>query len=320
MSEIVSILYFVFSSIVFPGLLFVSFVGLLYVGIDRKVTGHLQHRIGPPVWQEFLDFGKLMSKEDITPSAAIKPIFKAAPILALGSLAAVMLLMPVASSQPTLTLTADLIVILYLLNIPAIAMMLGGYSSGNPFGIAGAGRYMVQLLGYELVFIMSIVAVAARVGSLNLATVVGYQTAQGWLVLDWRLLPATIAVFLAVQGKLLRAPFDIPEAESEIVGGPLTEYSGPRLAIWRVVYNVETIAVAALVISLLFGGPVVYAISGIQIPAIVDFLIKAFLIVMLTTVIRNILARVRIDQALKFYWTVGVLLAVISVVLVLVVK
>jgi len=320
MSEILSILYFIFSSIVFPGLLFVSFIGLLYVGIDRKVTGHMQHRIGPPIWQEFLDFGKLMTKEDITPKAAITPIFKAAPILALGSLAAVMLLLPVSSAFPTLMLTADLIVIIYLLNIPGISMMLGGYSSGNPFGIAGAGRYMVQLLGYELVFIMSIVAVAARVGSLNLATVVSYQATQGWLALDWRLLPAVIAVFIAAQGKLLRAPFDIPEAESEIVGGPLTEYSGPKLAIWRVVYDVEAIAVAALLISLLFGGPVTYLIGGVQIPAIVDFLIKTFLIVMLTTVIRNILARVRIDQALKFYWTIGVLLTLISVILVLVVK
>lgn len=320
MTGVVDILLFVFNSIVFPGLLFASLLGLLYIGIDRKVTGHLQHRIGPPIWQEFIDCGKLMSKEDITPSAAIKPVFNAAPIFALGSLAAVMLLLPVSSPLPTLLLAADLIVIIYLLNIPAIAMMLGGYSSGSPFGIAGAGRYMVQLLSYELVFILSIVAVATRVGSLSLTGVVGYQAAQGWLVLDWRLLPAVIAMFVAAQGKLLRAPFDIPEAESEIVSGPLTEYSGPKLAVWRIVYDVETIAVAALLVALFFGGPVSYVIAGVQIPAVIDFLIKALLIVLLTTVARNVVARVRIDQAMKFYWTFGVALSLLSVILVLLVK
>ena len=319
MINFIDVLYFVFSSIVFPGLLFVSVIGLLYIGIDRKITGHLQHRIGPPIWQEFTDVGKLMTKEDITPSAAISPVFNAAPIIALGSLAAVMLLLPVSAAQPTLMLAADLIVIIYLLNIPAISMILGGYSSGSPFGIVGAGRYIVQLLGYEFVFILSIVAVAARVGSLSLTGIVGYQVAQGWLALDWRLLPAIIAAFLAAQGKLLRAPFDIPEAESEIVAGPLTEYSGPKLAIWRVVYDAETIAVAGLLVAMFFGGPMAYVIGNVQIPAIVDFLIKVLLIVMLTTIVRNIVARVRIDQALKFYWTFGARLAAISVVLVLVV-
>lgn len=319
MNNVVDILYFVFNSIVFPGLLFASLIGLLYMGIDRKVTGHLQHRIGPPIWQEFIDCGKLMTKEDITPSAAIRSVFTAAPLFALGSLAAVMLLLPVSSAQPVLMLTADLIIIIYLLNIPAISMILGGYSSGSPFAIAGAGRYIVQLLSYEFVFILSIAAVAVKVGTLSLTEIISYQASQGWLIWDWKLLPAIVATFMAAQGKLLRTPFDIPEAESEIVAGPLTEYSGPKLAIWRISYDVETIAVAALLVSLFLGGPAGYAIGNVQIPAIVDFLIKSFLIVMLTTVARNIMARVRIDQALKFYWTFGVLLAVISLILVQVV-
>jgi len=319
MNTILDILSFLFNSIVFPGLLFVSVVGMLYVGIDRKVTGHLQHRIGPPIWQEFLDFGKLMTKEDITPSAAIGPVFTAAPLFALGSLASVMLLLPVASAQPALRLTADLIVIIYLLNIPAICMILGGYSSGSSFAIAGAGRYIVQLLGYEFVFILSIAAIAVKVGTLNLTDIVSYQAKNGWLLLDWKLLPAIVAALIAAQGKLLRTPFDIPEAETEIVAGPLTEYSGPKLAIWRISYNAETIAVAALLVSLFLGGPTAYTIGNVRIPAVVDFLIKTFLIVMLTTVVRNIVARVRIDQALKFYWTFGILLAAISLILVMVV-
>lgn len=313
------VLSFILSSLVFPGLLFVSLIGLLYIGIDRKVTGHMQNRIGPPIWQEFLDVGKLLSKEDITPGAAQSPIFTAAPLVALGAAVTVMLLIPVSSAQPTLTMVADLIVIIYLLNIPAICMMLGGYSSGSPFGATGAGRYVVQLFGYEFVFILAILAAVVRVGSLGLPTIVDYQAQQGWLVLDWRLLPAVIAALVAAQGKLLRVPFDIPEAESEIVHGALTEYSGPKLAIWRLAYDVETIVVAGLLVALFFGGPTAYVIGGIQIPSIVDFLIKTLAIVLLTTTLKNTMARLRIDQALKFYWTFAALLAIISLVLVLVV-
>lgn len=309
---------FVINSLIFPGLLFASLIGLLYVGIDRKVTGHMQNRIGPPIWQEFFDVGKLLSKEDITPTAAQSPVFTAAPLVALGAAVTVMLLLPITSAQPALTMVADLIVIIYLLNIPAICMMLGGYSSGSPFGAAGAGRYIVQLFSYEFVFILAIIAVVVRVGSLSLPTIVGYQVQQGWLVLDWRLLPAVIAALVAAQGKLLRVPFDIPEAEQEIVHGPLTEYSGPKLAIWRLAYDIETIVVAGLLAALFFGGPTAHVISGIQIPGVVDFLIKTIAIVLFTTTLRNIMARLRIDQALKFYWSFAALLAIISLILVLV--
>ncbi|MFQ6129812.1 MAG: respiratory chain complex I subunit 1 family protein [Candidatus Hadarchaeaceae archaeon] len=316
MMEVVN---FIINSLIFPGLLFASLVGLLYVGIDRKVTGHMQHRIGPPIWQEYLDVGKLLSKEDITPSPAQSLVFNTMPLFALGAIVAVMLFLPITSTQPALTSVADLIVIIYLLNIPAICVMLGGYSSGSPFGASGAGRYVVQLFSYELVFILAIIAVVARVESLSIGTVVGYQAQQGWLVLDWRLLPAAIAALIGAQGKLLRVPFDIPEAESEIVHGALTEYSGPKLAIWRLAYDIETLVVAGLLAALFFGGPTTYVIGGTQIPSIVDFLIKTLAIVLFTTTLRNIMARLRIDQALKFYWSFAALLAIISLALVLVV-
>jgi NADH-quinone oxidoreductase subunit H len=306
---------FLFSYLIFPGLLFSSVVALLYIGIDRKCCAHMQHRIGPPIWQEFLDFGKLMGKEDITPGPAQSFVFSAAPLFALGAIVAVMLFLPVYSAQPALAMVADLIVIIYLLNIPAICMMLGGYSSACPFGAAGAARYVVQLFGYELVFILAIIATVVRAGSLSLSTIVDYQAEHGWLVLDWRILPAVVAILIAAQGKLLRVPFDIPEAHTEIVHGALTEYSGPKLAIWRAAWDIEALAVAGLIAALFFGGPVSY--FG-KVPAVVDFLIKTFLLVILWTIIRSIMARLRIDQALKFFWTWGLLLAVLSIIFVLV--
>ncbi len=316
----IEVLDFVFSTLVFPGLLFASVIGLLYIGIDRKISGHMQHRIGPPILQEFFDFGKLMGKEDITPSAAQSLVFNNVPLIALGAVVTVMLLLPVNSAQPALKTVGDIIVIIYLLNIPAISMMLGGYSSGSPFGSTGAARYIVQLFAYEFVFILAIIAVVARVGSLNLTTVVAHQAQHGWLILDWRLIPAAVATLIGVQAKLMRVPFDIPEAETEIVAGPLTEYSGPKLAIWRLVYDIETIVVAGFVAALFLGGPVAYTIGGVQIPGVIDFLIKTFAIVLLTTALRNSMARLRIDQALGFYWKFVSILAIISLVLVLVVR
>ena len=310
---------YVLAFFVFPGILFASAVGLLFAGIDRKLTGHMQHRIGPPIWQEFLDVGKLFGKEDITPAAANSFVFNCAPLLCFGAVTAVMLLLPINSSQPVLTSVADLIVIIYLLNIPAVCMMLAGYASGCPFGTTGSSRYVVQLFGYELAFIIAALSVAAKVGwSLSLSSIVSYQAQNGWMVSQVALIPAAIAILIAAQGKLLRVPFDIPEAESEIVHGSLTEYSGPKLAILRIAYNIELFVVAAVVVNLFFGGPVPHTIGGVYIPGVVSFLIKCFGIVVLSTVIRNIAARLRIDQALKFFWTFPTLLAAISLFLVVV--
>jgi len=324
---VIEALSYALAYLVFPGILFAGAVGLLFAGIDRKLTGHMQHRIGPPIWQEFLDIGKLFGKEDITPTAANSFIFNCAPLLCFGAIMAVMLLLPINSSQPVLTSVGDLIVIIYLLNIPAVCMMLAGYASGCPFGTTGSSRYMVQLFGYELAFIIAALAVVVRVGpfatatgvsSLSLSSIVAYQAQNGWMVSQVALIPAAIAILIAAQGKLLRAPFDIPEAESEIVHGSLTEYSGPKLAILRIAYDIELFVVAAVITVLFFGGPVPHTIGGIYIPGVVSFLIKCFGIVVLSTVIRNIAARLRIDQALKFFWTFPTLLAAISLLLVVV--
>ncbi|MCS7131659.1 MAG: NADH-quinone oxidoreductase subunit H [Hadesarchaea archaeon] len=308
---------FLFAYFVFPGLLFAGTVSLLLGGIDRKITGRMQNRVGPPIWQEFLDVGKLFAKEDITPSAAQGFVFTAAPFIALGSIVAIFLFLPVNSPKPALSSVADLIVIIYLLNIPAICAMLGGYSSACPFGIVGSSRYIAQLLGYELVFILAVLAAALRAGSLSVGDVVAYQARHGWLVLQPRLLPAAVAAVIASQGKMLRVPFDIPEAETEIVHGPLTEYSGPKLALFRIAYNMEIFAVAALVVALFFGGPVAHTIDGMYVPGVVSFLVKCFALTLLTTCIRNIAARLKIDQALKFFWAFAASLALISLVLVL---
>ncbi len=306
---------FLISYLLFPGLVFATVFGLFFEGIDRKIAAHMQNRIGPPVIQPFYDIGKLFAKEDITPDNAQSLFFNIAPLLAFGSIITAMTMIPVSWAFKGFSTTADLIVLIYLLNIPAIALMIGGYASSSPFGIIGSNRYVIQLFGYEFIFIITALTVAFQAGSLSLNQIVSYQMDSSWVLFQAPL--AAIGMLLAAPGKLLKTPFDIPEAETEIVMGPLTEYSGPKLALFKVAFNIEILAVAGLVTALFLGGPVPLTVAGFQIPGVIIFLIKAVSVLILVTLIRCVTARLRIHQALKFYWLPVAAIALFNLVLVL---
>lgn len=312
-----SILSFAIAYLLFPGLVFATFTGLLFEGIDRKVGAHIQSRIGPPIWQPFIDMIKLFGKEDITPDYAHSNVFNFAPLLSFGAIITVMIMLPVYTLSPVFSHTADLIVVIYLLNIPAIAMMLGGASSSTPFGQIGMGRYAVQLFAYELPFILTALTAAAQVGSLSLTKITTYQTTNSWLLFQLPL--AGIAALLSCPGKLLKVPFDIPEADTEIVMGPLAEYSGPKLALFHISHDIEILAVAGFVTALFLGGPQSFIIAGLKIPGFVSFIIKTLAILLLLTLIRTANARLKIRQALKFYWSFVAGIALINLIWVLVV-
>lgn len=314
----ITILYALVKFLVFPGLVFSFVLGLLFEGIDRKVCAHMQHRIGPPIWQPFLDVGKLFSKEDITPSQSQSWFFNFAPYLSFGAIITVMVMLPVYAAAPAFSTTADLIVLIYLMNIPALAMMIGGASSSTPFGTVGTERYIVQLFAFEFAFIIAALTAAGQVGwSLSIQQIVEYQHAHGWLL--WELPLAGIAILLVAPGKLLKTPFDIPEAETEIVYGPLTEYSGPKLAMFNIANNIKILAVAGFITALFLGGPTSHVWFGLHIPAILDFFLKCVSILLLLTLIRTITARLRIHQAVRFYWSFIAVIALINLAYVVVV-
>ncbi|PKP55473.1 formate hydrogenlyase subunit 4, partial [Candidatus Atribacteria bacterium HGW-Atribacteria-1] len=156
MAEIVAIFLKVIGAVIiaFLGIA----LGLLYKGIDRKLAARMQARVGPPIRQPFMDFFKLMIKENIVPQNAVPWIFNGAPIMALVSSITILLYLPVGNIPPLLSGYGDIVLIIYLLTLPAIGMVVGGFASGSPYASVGAQREMVMMMSYELPLVTAVVA------------------------------------------------------------------------------------------------------------------------------------------------------------------
>lgn len=283
------------SIFIVPGLLFTSVMSLLYAGMYRKVRARMQNRRGPPFIQPLYDFIKLLSKDSITPSKA-GLLFTWAPIIALGTVLIVPMLYPLWG----LSFAGDIIVVIYVLNMSSIMLAVGGFSSGSPFGGVGGSREITQLFAYELPLAIAIVAVAVKTGSFSLAGIAAAQEANGMLF--YRIPFACIAFLSIIPAKVGLQPFDIPEAEQEILGGPLVEYSGYRLAIFELTHEVKAFVVVSLAAVLFFW------------KNWWSFIIIGFLLWLLFIFIKIISARVRTDQSFVFYWQYMAVLALIDLV------
>jgi NADH-quinone oxidoreductase subunit H len=285
----------IISVLIVPGLLFTSVMAFIYAGIYRKVRARMQNRRGPPFVQPFYDFVKLLSKDSVKPRKS-GMLFTWAPILALASVLVVPILFPLNG----LSFAGDIIVVIYVLNMSAIMLAVGGFSSGSPFGAIGGSREITQLFAYELPLAISIVAVAVKTGSFSLSGIAEAQESHGMLF--YQLPFACIAFLSIIPAKIGLQPFDIPEAEQEILGGPFVEYSGYRLAIFTFANQVKVFAVISLGILLFFWRNWwLFLISGV-------FLWLVFIY------IKIISARLRTDQSFVFYWKYMALLALIDLV------
>ncbi len=216
--------------VVFPGGLFALALGLFLKGCDRRVEARLQRRVGPPLIQPFLDLVKLSTKEVIIPTSAVRGAFLAAPVVALGGIAMCAALLPVPGVTDGLPKMGDLLVIFYLFPIPAMAIMLAGSSSGSPYGGIGFSREMIMMLAYEVPLLMIMLTVAMKVGGgsgaeFSLTKIMDYQAEHGSFGLTPVMWPAFLAWLMFLPATLGVPPFDQPEAETEILEGPLLEYS-----------------------------------------------------------------------------------------------
>jgi NADH-quinone oxidoreductase subunit H len=307
--------------LVFPGFLFLFAASLFGQYMDRKLYARIQRRVGPPFLQPFADFIKLAAKEDVVPDYADRLMFTAAPIFAVTAVFAAFLFLPVVQSQGLHSFQGDLIVVLYLLMIPTLAMFLGGWYSGNVFGVRGGMRVASLLFSYEIPFFVALLTPALLAGSWRMSSIVGYENAHP-IVLVISVLGFVIGL-IALQGKLERLPFDIPEAETEIVAGPLVEYSGRRFALFRLARDAEMVVGAGLLAVVFLGGPYPMLVSSptwlMWVNGFVMFLLKTFFIIFLLILIKSAVARIRTDQMinLAYKWLIPLALIQISLVVVL---
>lgn len=301
----------VFSLMIYPGLLFSFLLGGMYDWLKRKVEARIQARRGPPWYQSFADFFKLMMKEQIIPATASRCMVLA-PFLSLTALLIALLIIPFGLTQPVVGFVGDIIVLIYLLTIPSIALVLAGSGSSSPYGCIGASREVSLLIAEEFPFVVAILSPAITVGSLNFGEVINYQLTHTWFLVLNPFAAATL--FICLLAKLGLRPFDIPEAEQEIIAGPYTEYGGPLYGIFTLSNFVKWVVAGALFTSLFLGGG-----DNLPIPwCILWFLLKLTVVILVMVIIHAASARFRIDQAFKWYLTgilglslAGLVLAVI---------
>lgn len=297
----------VFAILIFPGGLFVLALGLLLKGVDRKVVARLQRRVGPPLYQPALDIIKLMTKETLIPDTANEAAFRLAPVLGLTGMLVTAALLPIGGVWNGVTGLGDLLVLLYLLPIPAMGLMLAGGSSSSPYGALGFSREMCMMFAYEMPLIAAFLAVAVRVGGasgslLSLPAIMDYQFLHGPLLFDPVMLPAALALILFIPGTMGHGLFDIPEAESEVLEGPLLEYSGPLLAVFQLMSAVKLVVVLELAVALLFPNPLVAASGGGVLLNLVWHIFKCLVLLMVSvTCFRAATGRLRLDQGFSFF-------------------
>ncbi|MFR0875584.1 MAG: respiratory chain complex I subunit 1 family protein [Bilophila wadsworthia] len=301
--------------VVFPGGLFALALGLFLKGCDRRVEARLQRRVGPPLIQPFLDLVKLSTgghHPDLRARA-----FLAAPWSRSGSIAmcGVAAVPGVTSGLPKM---GDLLVIFYLFPIPAMAIMLAGSSSGSPYGGIGFSREMIMMLAYEVPLLMIMLTVAMKVGGgsgaeFSLTKIMDYQAEHGSFGLTPVMWPAFLAWLMFLPATLGVPPFDQPEAETEILEGPLLEYSGVLLAFFHMASALKMVVALALGVVLFFPG----TISDIPAVNLVWFVVKCALFMLFTlTVVKSATGRLRIEQALSFFLKYPAGLALLSLILV----
>jgi len=272
-------------------------VAPLFQGILRRVTARLiQSRQGPPLMQPYFDIFKLLGKEDIE-SGETPGMQRFATYLLLATVLAAACLVPLGLPAP-MHGSGDVILLVYLITFSGICTLLAGAAAGSTYSLVGTSREMMMMIALDPIFAVTLVIGAINTGSLRLESVLNgslYRTggfpAAGLIMLA--------VMLLAFQAYVGRVPFDISEAETEIMEGPLIEYSGPKLAMFKYAQAVKLIIYAALFVALFIPWG-----NALPLPiAFVIFWVKVLALVLLSTFLAATHARYRIDQALKYYAT-----------------
>jgi len=325
----------IFWILVVPGTIV---LGLIASWIVRKVSALVQWRVGPPLFQPLYDVMKLMGKEILVPQEANRTVFLMAPLVGLvGILLLSVMLWRVLVAQTETALIGDIIVAIYLMVLPSLALILGGSASASPHASVGTAREMKLVMGYELplvlAFVVVIIKTAGLVGQGQQLSL--HAISQHAPVLSISGMVAFLVALLCVQAKLGFVPFDIAEAETELGSGILMEYSGALLGLWKLMHAVMLVALPLFLMTVFLGGYGSNRLAGngkyvailfllifvggrllanrskfLDVSALLSFIVVCILaglgmyvlILVLLILIKNTNPRLRIDQAMKFFW------------------
>ena len=313
--------------LVFPGLTFFVWLAFFFEWLERKTAARMQGRRGPVVTGPFgilqpvADFFKLAAKEEIIPAESDTFVFRWGPALYFAAPAIGIAFIPVLGYQSIINNPLDLLFMLFVLTFSTLMATLLGYASAGRYSTIAIGRLVIQYTSYEVPLLIAMVTPAVLAGSLSIEGVVSAQ-GSAWYIL---LAPIAFAVFVvAALAELEKPPFDIPEASTEIVGGWMTEYSGNALAYIKLTKNLTYVFLSALAVSLFLGGaggPVLFSNANLQaLVYFLYFLVKLFAVGFLIFAIKTSLARVRIDQAARLFWTVLTPLSLLQLAVVVLLK
>jgi len=309
-----------FRVLVFPGFTFILFLTLFCDWVERKIEARMQSRVGPAIagpagiLQPLADFIKLLTKEEIIPRDAKKNVFRIAPLVAFSVMVFAICFLPIDGSSAISSsgFVGDLIVVMALVTVANFLLFMSGWASANPYGDIGAARVLTQFLGYDIPLFLLALTPAFLAGSLTISIIAANQYLPFIILAPW----GFVLFIVALQAELEKDPFDIPHADSEVVGGLETEYCGGKLAFLHLTRDVQIVLGAALVVELFLGGP--YGPVFFGLPAFwysLWFVLKLLVVVMITEYVTCLFARMRIDQVLTANWRVLLPLSVLSLVL-----
>ncbi|MBS4190101.1 NADH-quinone oxidoreductase subunit NuoH [Bacillus sp. FJAT-49705] len=274
---------------------------------ERKVMGYMQMRHGPNqvggrwgLLQTVADVLKLLLKEDVIPKLADRPLFIIAPVIAFAPAFMVLATIPFTDKFQFADIGVGLLYYIAVSGITTVGIVTGAWASNNKYALLGGMRAAAQMISYEIPLIMSVVGVVLLSGSLNLNDIVEAQK-NGWFIV-WQPI-GFIVFFIAAVAELNRVPFDLPEAESELIAGFHIEYSGFRWAFFMLAEYVYFFAMAALITVLFLGGWLPLPFLGF-IPGAVWFALKFTAVVFILLWFRSTFPRVRADQLMEFGWKV----------------
>ncbi|MEX2599217.1 MAG: NADH-quinone oxidoreductase subunit NuoH [Dehalococcoidia bacterium] len=274
-------------------------LGTLFTWAERKIVGRIQSRVGPNragpfgILQAIADAIKLLFKEDIVPSRADRIIFNLAPIVMLGASVMALAVIPFGRNSFIADLNVAILYVVAMSGLASLAVLMAGYSSANRLAMFGSMRAVAMLVSYEIPLVMSLLGIVVLAGSMSMVTIVEAQHIPYLLVS-----PLGVIVFLiAISAELNRPPFDVTEAESEIVAGYLTEYSGMKFGVFYLA-EFANVILAGAIFAVLF-------LQGYEwgfLPSHVWFILKVAAFAGLASWLRGTLPRMRLDQVLTFAW------------------